>query len=251
MNKKYVVITGASSGIGRATAKKFAVLGRNIILVARREEALANLRLEIKKEAPEVDVVIKKQDLGKISDLEAFYDSLADYPIDIWINNAGFGRHKAVSDTNVAEITDMVQLNVEALAILSTLFVRDHQSEADAQLINVSSLAGYFTIPNVSLYSGTKFFVSAFTEGLAHELKLNGSKMQAKVMAPGATATEFAKVADGQNQEVDYQKRYGKSFNTSEELADFIWQLSASNALVGIVNESMQLDLLPEKTPHF
>ncbi|MHC5375147.1 hypothetical protein ACYSNU_15245 [Enterococcus sp. LJL120] len=61
----------------------------------------------------------------------------------------------------------------------------------------------------------------------------------------------LAKIADGQNQEVDYQKPYGKNFNTSEELADFIWQLSTSNALVGIVNDAMRLDLLSEKTPHF
>lgn len=251
MNKKYVVITGASSGIGRATAKKFASLDRNVILVARREAELLVLKEEILKEYPNVDVVIVVQDLGSISQLEDFYHSLDSYPIDIWMNNAGFGRHKPVADMEISEIKSMIQLNVESLTILSMLFVKDYKDDPDAQLINISSLAGYFTLPNVSVYSGTKFFVSAFTEGLAHELRLNGNKMQAKVMAPGATATEFAKIADDKEQDVDYEKRYHKQYNTSEELANYIVTLVNSDRSVGMVNEQMQLELFNDKTPHF
>lgn len=224
-----------------------ASLGKNTILIARREKELLAVKSEILERYPDVKVVIVTQDLGNISELETFYQSLKSYPIDIWINNAGFGRHKPFVENSISEILDMIRLNVESLTILSNLFAKDHQNEAGAKLLNVSSVAGYTVFPNVVLYSATKFYVNAFTEGLADEMNRLGAKLQVKVIAPAATQTNFAKIADDQGREVDYRKRYGE-FNTSEELADFIVQLLDSDKIVGVVNRNFRLDL---KEPKF
>lgn len=93
------------------------------------------------------------------------------------------------------KISAMLHLNIESLTILSSLFVRDYSNVEGTQLINVSSGGGYTIVGNAITYCATKFYVSAFTEGLSHELKSQGALMQAKVLAPAATETEFAKLS--------------------------------------------------------
>lgn len=230
MNKKYIVITGASSGIGYAVAKAFARRGKNIIAAARREDRLQALKSEI----PDVDVVLKTVDLTDSESVRKFYDGVKEYPIEAWINCAGFGDYSSVVDCDIVKVENMLRLNIEALTILSTLFVRDFHNEDGTQLINVSSCGGYVIVPNAVTYCATKFFVSAFTEGLARELIANGSKMRAKVFAPAATQTEFGKVANNVA-EYDYDKLFG-TYHTSEQAADMLMRLYDSDKTVGLVD---------------
>ena len=203
--KKYIVITGASSGIGAATAKAFARRGENLIVIARRAELLENLKGEIANISPDSDVIVKPCDLSRSENVLALWDDLKSY-----------------------------DLNVTALAILSSLFVRDYKCK-QTQLINVSSVGGYFLAPGVVPYCGTKFFVSAFTEGLHHELAQDvDAKMQAKILAPAATKSEFCDVASGKSG-FDYDASFEK-YHSSEQTADFLLTLYDSDACVGEVD---------------
>ena len=233
---KYTVITGASSGIGYETALAFAERGKNLILAARREEKLEELKGKITKKNHNLDVIIKPIDLAVEENVHAFYESLKKYELETWINNAGFGNFDSVGNQNVNKITSMLHLNIEALTILSSLFVRDYENLEGTQIINVSSAGGYIMISDFVTYSATKFYVSAFTEGLAQELQSKGSKMRAKVLAPAVTETEF-ELRSLDVDEFQYEDQVPK-FHTPKEMAGFMLDLYDSNKTVGIVDES-------------
>lgn len=231
----YTLITGASSGIGKSLAYKFASQGHNLILVARR----INILLEMKKEIEEKygnKVEAIECDLSQGENAHALYQQVSDFEINTWINNAGFGNLNNLWDIDTAHMNSMIGLNIESLWILSTLYTKDYQDK-DAQLINVSSVAGYETMPTAATYVGTKFFVSGFTESLASELKLSGKKMKAKILAPGPVATEFINVANvtakNKFNDSDYD---GFKFMTSEQMAEHAFQLYESDEMVGIVD---------------
>ncbi len=186
---KYTVITGASSGIGYETALAFAARGKNLILAARRTEELEKLKSAVAGMNPELDVVIRTVDLSVATDVYSFYDSLSDYRIETWINNAGSGSFASVGEQNLDKVTTMLHLNIEALTILTSLYARDYAGVEGTQLINVTSGGGYQLVGNSVAYCATKFYVSAFTVGIAQELKGKGAAIQVKVLAPSATVT--------------------------------------------------------------
>lgn len=231
---KYTVITGASSGIGYETAKAFAKRGKNLILTARRRSHLERLKQEIIAEHSNVDIVIRSTDLSIPENAYRLYEGLKGYAIETWINNAGLGNYASVAEQDLKKIGEMLHLNIEALTILSSLFVRDYKDVGGTQLINVSSAGGYTIVPTAVTYCAAKFYVSAFTEGLAWELKESGAKMRAKVLAPAATKTEFGRVANDVR-EYDYDKAFG-TYHTSEQMAGFLLALYDSEKTVGIVD---------------
>lgn len=232
--EKYTVITGASSGIGYETAKAFAGRGSNLILVARRKDRLEALKQEILSCYPTLNIFIKATDLSISDNVFRLYEEIKGYPLQTWINNAGFGNYDTVSHQDLNKIRQMLHLNVEALTVLSSLFVRDFKDVEGTQLINISSAGGYTIVPTAITYCAAKFYVSTFTEGLAWELRDNGCKMQAKVLAPAATKTEFGKVANDVT-EYDYDKTFG-TYHTSAQVAEFLLKLYDSDKVVGAVN---------------
>jgi short-subunit dehydrogenase len=241
--KKYTVITGASSGIGYETAKAFAGRGKNLIIIARRTNNLEKLKAEILEHNSSLDVVIKTADLSVSQNINRLYQELKEYKLETWINNAGFGNYGSVESQNIKKVETMLRLNVEALTIFSTLFVHDYQNVEGTQLINISSAGGYTIVPTAITYCATKFFVSTFTEGLARELQEAHAKLQAKVLAPAATKTEFGNVANDVN-EYDYDKLFG-TYHTSGQMAEFLLQLYDSDKTVGIVDrETFKFHLL-------
>jgi len=231
--KKYIVITGASSGIGAAVAKAFARRGENLILVARRRELLEELKSEIAKFA-DVEVVIEICDLSKQENVLALWRNLEKFELKALINNAGFGDYGKVGEQNLEKVTQMINLNIISLVTLSTLFVKKYR-EKETKLINISSIGGYKIVPNVVTYCASKFFVSAFSEGLYHELAQDKqAKLQAKVLAPAATKTEFGMVATDK-EGYDYDRSF-KKYHTSEEMAEFLLRLYDSEYCVGSVD---------------
>ncbi|MCM3028418.1 SDR family NAD(P)-dependent oxidoreductase [Bacillus safensis] len=230
----YTVITGASSGIGYEAALAFAARGENLILAARRLDKLQELKKKIHDQYPDIKVDIQSVDLTNIEQVYSFYESLSDYELDTFINNAGFGHFGSIGEQDLSKIGSMLHLNIEALTILSTLFVRDYEQVEGAQLINISSRAGYTVVGNAVTYSATKFYVSAFTEGLALELKGKGAKLQAKILAPSATESEFAKRSLDVD-EFEYEGNF-KKYHTSKEMAACLLELYDSEKTVGIVD---------------
>lgn len=231
---KYTVITGASSGIGYEAALAFAARGKHLILAARRTEELEKLRARVNAMNPALDVVISTVDLSIPVNVREWYESLRPYSIETWINNAGFGNFAAVGEQHLPKIEAMLQLNIQALTVLSTLYVRDYTQTEGTQIINVSSGGGYTIVADAVTYCASKFYVSAFTEGLAQELKEKGAAMQAKVLAPAATETEFAKRSLNMD-EFKYEGTVPK-YHTAKEMASFLLELYDSNKVVGLVD---------------
>ncbi|MBP0724984.1 SDR family NAD(P)-dependent oxidoreductase [Bacillus sp. RG28] len=231
---KYTVITGASSGIGYEAALAFAARGKNLIIAARRTEELEQLKSKVADINADLDVVIRTVDLSVTANVHEFYESLQDYQIETWINNAGFGNFASVGEQNLNKIETMLHLNIEALTVLSSLYVRDYTDVEGTQIINISSGGGYTIVADAVTYCATKFYVSAFTEGLAQELKEKGAAMQAKVLAPAATETEFAK----RSIDVDHFEYKGivPKYHTAKQMAGFLLDLYDSEKVVGIVN---------------
>ncbi|MBC2366135.1 SDR family NAD(P)-dependent oxidoreductase [Listeria booriae] len=231
---KYTVITGASSGIGYETALAFAARGKNLVIVARRKAELEELKNAALTINPELDIKIKTTDLTVTENVYELYEGLKELELETWINNEGFGNFDLVGEQKLTKIESMLHLNIEALTILSSLFVRDYADVEGTQLINISSRGGYNIISNAVTYCATKFYVSAFTEGLAQELITTGAKMRAKVLAPSATETEFAQRATDTDS-FDYEKGMAK-FHTSKEMAGFLLDLYDNEKIVGLVN---------------
>ncbi len=203
-------------------------------MAARRTAKLEELKNEVHKINADLDVIIREADLSLNENVYAFYESLENIEIETFINNAGFGNFDPVGKQKLPKIETMLRLNNEALTILSSLYVRDYANVEGTQLINVSSGGGYTIVADAVTYCATKFFVSAFTEGLAQELQGQGAKMQAKVLAPAATETEFA----NRSMDVDNFEYEGTvpQYHTAKEMADFMLDLYDSNQVVGIVD---------------
>ncbi|WP_033541541.1 SDR family NAD(P)-dependent oxidoreductase [Planococcus sp. CAU13] len=246
---KYTVITGSSSGIGYETALAFASRDKNVILVARRVAQLDELKKNIHNLNADVDVVIKPADLSDSEQVYDLYESLKEYEIETWINNAGFGNSAPVTEQPVKKIEKMLRVNVEALTTLSTLYARDYSSKEGTQLINVSSDLGYRIVPNAVSYAATKFYVSAFTEGLAQELRDQDSPMKVKILAPAMTETEFVKTAR-ELDEFSYSDNV-QQYHTAKEMAQFMLNLYDSEKTIGKVNsESYEFELMDPIFPY-
>ena len=154
-----------------------------------------------------------------------------------------------MAQQDLGKIGTMLRLNVEALTILSSLFVRDYKDTPGTQLINLSSCGGYTIVPTAVTYCATKFYVSTFTEGLPWELIETGAKMRAKVLAPAATQTEFGKKANNVDA-YDYDKAFG-TYHTSQQMAEFLLKLYDSDSTLGIVDrETFQFELRPPMFPY-
>ena len=236
--KKYVLVTGASSGIGYETAKAFAARRENLIIAARRKANLERLKSEILQQYPETDVIIKICDLSDSAETIALYESLKPYDIKAIVNNAGRGNRGGFMDDNLQRDVNMLHLNMDAVYILSSLYARDYRDVEGSQIINVSSIGGYLVVPGSSLYCATKFFVSSFTEGIDLEMRKNGHKLRAKVIAPTTTETEYEQTAHKSSEKFDYAARGGFYF-TAKQMADMLLELYDNDATVGTIDFAM------------
>ena len=234
--KKFILITGASSGIGAAVARAFAKRGENLILVARRGEMLEALKTEISEFAPQCEVALKICDLAEPQNVFALWDELKDYRLKALVNNAGFGDYGLAGEEDLQKLQRMISLNVTALTLLSHLFVRDYKRE-EATLVNISSAGGYSIVPRAVSYCASKFYVSALSEGLYHELAADeNAKLRVKVLAPAATRTEFGARATG-DANYDYDASF-KRYHSAEQMAEFLLRLYDSDLCVGAVDRN-------------
>lgn len=187
------LITGASAGIGREFARYHASKGGDLIVTARRAEALDSLKAEI-EEKQGVSVTVVAQDLGSAEQALALYDTVKDQPIDILINNAGFGGHGAFIDRPLEDDLAMIDLNVKALVALCHRVGGDMARRGQGRILNVSSTASYMAGPLQATYFATKAFVSSFSMALDEELRERGVTVTA--LEPGYVETEFAERAN-------------------------------------------------------
>lgn len=191
-----VLITGASSGIGKEFAKEFAKKDFDLILVARREELLQNLKEEIEKEySVNCDYIA----LDLLKDVDELYEycKSQNHEVNILVNNAGFGDFKDFLDADINKLMDMIELNNKALVKLTYLFAKDMKEVGYGHIINVGSVASFVPGPHMAVYYATKSFVLSFSLALREELKNFGVRVS--TLCPGPTDTPFWEVANGKS----------------------------------------------------
>jgi len=190
-----VLVTGASAGIGRALAERFAADGAELVLRARRRDALDALADELKdRHGTSCRVIVA--DLAEADAPDALVGALAmaGVAVDVLVNNAGFGAFGPVAGLDEQRQADMMQVNVMTLTRLTRLFLPGMIERGRCGVLNVASTAAFQPGPNMAVYYATKAYVLSFTEALAEELA--GSGVTATALCPGFTATEFQAVAD-------------------------------------------------------
>ena len=216
--KKTILITGASSGIGRASAKLFLQNGWNVIATMRKPEDETEL---IKSD----DVLVTRIDVTDLKSIEnAVAIGIQKFGrIDALLNNAGYGAYGPLEATPFEKITRQFDTNVIGLLNTTKAVIPHFREQRRGIIINISSMGGKITFPLGALYHGTKFAVEGISEALSFEMGAIGVKV--KIIEPGMVATDFAgRSFDFSNDEslLDYQpliRKVFEGFSASQELA--------------------------------
>lgn len=192
--KPYALVTGASSGIGRELAELFARDGIDVIVTARDREVLKRLSVELHTKYG-VTVELYSGDLGDQSVVDGLYDFCRTKSLTVGyvVNNAGFGDYGKFQSADWQRLQDMVNLNILSLTHLTHLFLPDMLKRKSGRILNVASMAGFFSGPNMAVYYATKAYVLHFSEALSYELQNSG--VTVTTLCPGATETKFASSA--------------------------------------------------------
>jgi len=174
---KTILITGASSGLGEALARRLFNKQCQLILLARRLERLENLRNELIKLHPTYPkpkvIQIDLSNFEQISSSISLMKILEQEPIDCLINNAGIGQRSSVLDTSIDIVNDIFRLNYFSLVILTKLILNKiiENKQINSTIVNISSIQGFIAVPDRSSYSASKHAVQAFSDSLRMELK--------------------------------------------------------------------------------
>ncbi len=217
---KAAVVTGASSGIGEATARLLGEKGLSVTLVARRLDKLTDLMDRIESSGGRARVI--EADLGLEADRQRVFDSVRSTGgADVLINNAGFGWYGYFSAMPWEAADEMLRVNIGAAVQLTSLFLPDMLKREQAQIINVGSISGSIPSQGIAVYAATKAFLDAFTTALHRETR--HSRTRVSVVRVGPVLTEFAESALGRDGggHVPTQKVGG----SAEHVAQKIWWL--------------------------
>ena len=214
MARDIVLITGASSGIGEALARRVARDGRAVGLVARRADRLQALAAELRSQH-DIEAHVLPCDLiapGAIAGLVREVEQ-RDLSVDWLINNAGFGTFGAFHQLPVERELEEIRLNIEALVEATGRFLPGMVQRGRGVVMNIASVGGLFPGPFMSTYTATKAFVVAFSAGL--EVELKGTGVSVQCVCPGFTRTEFQSHVD-----VDISSIPSLAWQSADEVAD-------------------------------
>lgn len=184
-----VLITGASSGIGKEFALYFDKLDYELVLVARRTERLLSLQQELKK------ATIITMDLSTKENAYKLFNQVND--VDILINNAGFGLFGEFINSSLEKELEMINTNIKAVHILTKLYLKEMMKKNKGYILNIASSAAFVPSgPLMSTYYASKGYVLKLTEAINTELRINKSEVYVGALCPGPVNTEFNKVAN-------------------------------------------------------
>ena len=190
---KVVIVTGASSGIGEATARRFAREGARLALAARRVDRLETLAREIEGEGSGADALPVAADLSRLEDIQALMDKTLERfgRIDVLVNNAGFGRLNFLDRLDpVKDIQPQYQVNVLGYVLATRLALPVMMKQKSGHVINVASMAGKVATPTYTIYASCKFAVDGFSQALRREAAPWGIRVS--VVYPTGVVTEFS-----------------------------------------------------------
>lgn len=187
---KVALITGASAGIGRASALALAQEGANLVLTARRTERLEELKAAVEQAGGKAVFVVGDATQEEIAQqcVAAAVDTFG--TLDILINNVGVGNYKNLVDTSLAEYDEMVDTNVRSTFLFTRYTVPVMQKQGSGTILMISSMAGLYGFAGEAVYCATKFAQVGFAQALDKELRPQGIKVG--VICPGGVKTEFA-----------------------------------------------------------
>jgi uncharacterized protein len=225
---KTILITGASSGIGRAFALRFAREGSDLVVVARRKDRLKALKEEVEA-AYGVKVEVIPMDLGKENSAGKLFSEIARTRISVYglVNNAGFGWN-GVFDTQPADNIDtMIAVNVLTLTKLCRLFLPAMIERNGGLILNVSSMGGFQPVPYFAVYAAAKSYVLNFSAALSAEFRK--SKVRIFALCPGVTDTEFQQVAG-----MPSRDSQPAGAQTPEEVVDFAFRKIKGSGYLGV-----------------
>ena len=185
------LITGASSGIGRDMARYLSSKGYSLILVARNDIKMMELKNELK-----TDVKIIASDLSIKENALKVYELTKGENIDFLINDAGFGIFGNFEETDIEKEINLINTNVIALHILTKLFLKDMKRKNSGYILNVSSMASFSPGPLMAAYYASKAYVTSLTRGISRELKESKSNVKISCLCPGPVDTNFNNVAN-------------------------------------------------------
>jgi short-subunit dehydrogenase len=189
------VITGASAGIGREFAQQLAMRARTLVLVARREQRLNELRDELRNRYAQLKVHISVVDLCDKSQIDELVRWLEEnkIEIDFLINNAGLGDYGSFATSDPERDERIIQVNVVAPTSLTRRLLPQMITRKRGAILNVSSSAGFLPIPGMAVYAASKAYVNSFSEALRAELR--GTGVTVTALCPGPVHTEFGDAA--------------------------------------------------------
>lgn len=192
--KKTALITGASSGIGKELARIHASKGGDVIIVARRQDKLLELKKELEKKY-KIQVMVITKDLTNPESAYEVYNEVktAGVEVDYLINNAGFGGRGKFHERKWEQDLAMINLNIVALTALTRLFLPDFIKRNKGRILNTSSTASLMPGPLQAVYYATKAYVTSFSNAISEELY--DTNITVTALLPGATESEFAKTS--------------------------------------------------------
>ncbi|MCX6826030.1 MAG: SDR family NAD(P)-dependent oxidoreductase [candidate division Zixibacteria bacterium] len=194
LKKKIALITGASSGIGMATAKLFAQNGVNLILVARRVKQLKAIATKLKRKY-EIETIYFRIDVRNQKEVERKIESLPAkwQKIDILINNAGLSRGlDKIYEGKLIDWEEMIDTNIKGLLYVSRAVIPGMVKRGGGNVVNIGSIAGHEVYPKGNVYCATKYAVDALTKGM--QLDLVDTQVRVSTVDPGMVETEFSLV---------------------------------------------------------
>ncbi len=191
-----ILITGATSGIGYEFASLYAKNNNDLILVARNQNKLDEIKINFEKEY-NINIDIININLSLPNSSKELISNLNNKKVDIVINNAGIGEYGEFINNDIEELTSMINLNIITLTEITHYFTKEMIQNGGGKILNIASTASFQPVPTFAVYSATKAYVLNFSEAVNYELKDKG--VQVCTLCPGPTTTNFDKNSNATN----------------------------------------------------
>jgi short-subunit dehydrogenase len=233
------LITGATAGLGAEFARQLGPVASRLVLVGRRVERLADLADSLKSSNPHLQIDSIAVDLARSSERErlAAHIIQEQIPLNLLVNNAGLGDLGAFDSAEWSRLASVLEVNVTALTHLTHLLLPMLRAQGPSGILNVSSVAGFYPLPEMAVYAATKAYVTSFSEALRMELSFEGIAVTA--LCPGPVPTEFFQVASRDGETIRAMDRSHPMLAASPELVvrEALWGLGRDKP--GVIPNSL------------
>ncbi len=179
--KKYVLLTGATSNVGKAIAFEFGSKGHNLILVDNKRDLLESVKRDIEN-THNIKIIVEDAVLSKVENIDKLYNNVRHYEIEALINNNNVSNFEKITEVDLDVAYEIINQNVVGMTNLTLKYIKDYVDKIGT-IVNISSIHGYFISKIGSVFTGTQFYTSSFSEGVARQLKNHKSELSIKVFA--------------------------------------------------------------------